>query len=52
MPPWGRLSDEEKKDTSDDFELHLELADSSNIAAVLIPFSIIERRDVTSTSAD
>jgi hypothetical protein len=32
------LCDEEKKKTSDNFELHLELADLSNIAAVLIPF--------------
>ena len=30
------LSEEEKKGTSDNFELHLELADSRNIVALLI----------------
>jgi hypothetical protein len=41
------LSDEEKKNTSDDFELHLELADSRNIAALLIYFFllVVERRN-------
>ena len=32
------LSDEEKKDTSDSFELHLELKNSRGIAVVLIDF--------------
>ena len=32
------LGDEEKKDTSNDFELHLELGNSRGIAVVLIDF--------------
>ena len=32
------MSDEEKKNTSDNFELHLELGNSRNIALVLIGF--------------
>ena len=32
------LSDEEKKNTSDNFELHLELGNSRNFAIVLIGF--------------
>ena len=32
------LSDEEKENASDNFELHLELVDSKNIAVVLILF--------------
>ena len=37
------LSDEEKKNTSDNFELHLELGDMRNIAVVLIGFSFPKR---------
>ena len=32
------LSDEEKKNTSDNFELHLDLGSSKYVAVVLIPF--------------
>ena len=34
------LSDEEKKKTSDNFELHLELGDSRGVAVILIGFFV------------
>ena len=34
------LSDEEKKNTSDNFELHLELGNLRNVAAILIAFFV------------
>jgi hypothetical protein len=34
------LSGEEKKNTGNNFELHLELAESRNIAAVFIPQNV------------
>ena len=45
------LSDEEKKNTSENlnFELHLVLAHSGNIAAVLILFFSPQRRGVEPT---
>ena len=38
MPLSHSLSDEEKEDTSDDFELHFELGNSRNVVVVLIFF--------------
>ena len=35
------MSDEEKNNTSDKFELHLELGDWRNVAIVLIGFEIL-----------
>ena len=40
MPLSHGLSDEEKEDTSDDFELHFELGNTRNVAVVLIVFLV------------
>ena len=44
MPLSHGLSDEEKEDTSDDFELHFELGNTRNVAVVLIVFFSSQNR--------